>query len=146
MPLSMTGFARSEEQYPWGLLACEIRSVNHRYLDLSIKSPELLRNVEPQVRERIKKVLHRGKVEVSFYLRLDKQESQDLALNEPLIKEVARLAHASAGYLQNSAPINPLDLLKWPGVIQSQDIDSDELQASTVAIFKQILEKLREAR
>ena len=101
MPLSMTGFARSEEQYSWGLLACEIRSVNHRYLDLSIKSPETLRNIEPQTRELVKKALHRGKVEVSFYLRLDKQEGLDLALNEALIMEVAKLAQASAKHLSN---------------------------------------------
>jgi len=146
MPLSMTGFARSEEQYSWGHLACEIRSVNHRYLDLSIKSPETLRNIEPQTRELIKKALHRGKVEINFYLRLDTQEGLDLALNETLVMEVAKLAQTSAKHLSNPALINPMDLLKWPGVIQSQELDNEELQANAIKIFKQSLEKLREAR
>lgn len=146
MPLSMTGFARKEEQYPWGLLACEIRSVNHRYLDLSIKAPEALRNAEPHIREQVKKVLHRGKVEVSLYLRLDKIESQELALNDKLIAQLAKLAEQSTQYLKNPAAINPIDLLQWPGAIQNQEINAETLNAATLSIFQENLKKLRDSR
>ena len=66
---SMTGFARRERTGPWGTLACEIRSVNHRYLELSLRLPEDLRALEGDARQLISGALRRGKVDVGLYLR-----------------------------------------------------------------------------
>lgn len=146
MPLSMTGFARTEQQEVWGLLSCEIRSVNHRYLDLSFKCPETLRSIEPNLREKVKKVLHRGKVEVSLYLRTDTNSDQELALNTELAAHIAQLAEQASNNLKNPAAINPLDILKWPGVIKASEIDSDALTHVAHALFTETLKGLHENR
>lgn len=146
MPLSMTGFARQENPHSWGLLACEIRSVNHRYLDLTIKAPESLHAIEPTLRESIKNALNRGKVEVAFYLRIDKAENQELVLNKALFDKLVDLAESSSKLTTNAAPLNPIDILKWPGVVVSAEIDKDQLAKAALDLFKHALEKLQEAR
>lgn len=71
MPRSMTGFARLEQQYDWGTLSCEVRTVNHRYLEPTIRMPESLRAAEPKLRDQIRKKLSRGKVEANVHLRTE---------------------------------------------------------------------------
>ena len=71
MTNSMTGFARQEQQYSWGTLSCEIRSVNHRYLEPHFRLPETCRAFEPMFREKIKAKLSRGKIEISLQLVTD---------------------------------------------------------------------------
>ncbi len=146
MPRSMTGFARQETQHPWGTLACEIRSVNHRYLEPSIRLPETLRSAEPILREMLRKKLSRGKVEVSLFLKTDIATDSQLGLNDELAKRIADLAETIQGNLKAPAKLNALDILKWPGVIISGEIDSDQLAAATKELFKRTLSLLVENR
>lgn len=142
MPRSMTGFARQEAQYPWGNLACEVRSVNHRYLEPSLRLPEALRALEPALREALRKSICRGKIEVGLQLKTETAATHNLALNNALAAQIAALASQVAEQLDNPAKLNPLDILRWPGVIQAAEIDADELAVAAKTLFDETLQKL----
>lgn len=142
MPRSMTGFARQEIQYPWGSLACEIRSVNHRYLEPNLRLPESLRAQEPELRDALRNALSRGKVEAGVQLKTEGAELNDLALNDKLATQIASLAEQVASRLKNPASLNPIDVLRWPGVIQSAEVDGETLAQATLDIFNKTLQQL----
>ncbi len=91
---SMTGFARETTQGPWGELSWELRSVNHRYLDLSLRLPEELRALESEVRAQVAEKLGRGKLEANLRLRVQAAEGQALEINVERLQEVAKACHA----------------------------------------------------
>lgn len=142
MPRSMTGFARQEEQHPWGSLSCEIRSVNHRYLEPSFRLPDTLRSIEPDLRERLRKKISRGKLEVSIYLKTEANEDAQLGLNDNLATKIVGLAQQVQAKLDKPANLNAIDILRWPGVIKAAEIDMDELSATTLKLFEQTLTRL----
>jgi len=146
MPRSMTGFARQESQYSWGSIACEIRSVNHRYLEPTIRLPEALRAQEPHLREALRKALSRGKIEANIHLKTEHAADNNLALNLPLAKQISSLATEVADNLANPAQLNPLDILRWPGVIQAAEIDPDTLANAALETFKLTLQQLIDNR
>lgn len=146
MPKSMTGFARTEDQYEWGTLACEIRSVNHRYLEPTLRLPEGLRAIESDFRGALKKYLSRGKIEVSLHLKLESKTGADLALNETLANQIQMLAQQIADQLPNSASLSPIEILKWPGVLQSAEIDKDELETASLKTLDTTLKALVQNR
>lgn len=144
MTHSMTGFARVEEEFSWGRLSCEIRSVNHRYLEPSIRMPDSLRVAEGSFREQLKKSLSRGKVEVSFFL---KQENNDSAqINPEALNGLVQLLSAVSAKVPNPAPVNPLEALRWPGVLQANELDADTLIAAANAMLQKTLTDLQKSR
>ncbi|MFT5083505.1 MAG: hypothetical protein ACI9Y1_001550 [Lentisphaeria bacterium] len=146
MPRSMTSFARHEVQYPWGTVSCEMRSVNHRYLEPSIRLPESLRNIEPAMREALRKQLSRGKVELSICLHTDISEDALLGLNETLAARITSMAEHLQSHISSPAKLNALDILKWPGVIKTAEIDSDELQTAALSLLDHTLKTLIQSR
>lgn len=142
MPRSMTGFARQEAQHSWGSLACEIRSVNHRYLEPFLRMQETLRSLEPELREKLKGRLSRGKVEISFQLTLDTQQGEDLGVNEKLASALVESAKSVAAKLDNPAAINPMEILRWPGVIQTRETDVEEIHEAARKLFDKALDQL----
>lgn len=153
MPCSMTGFARQEAKYPWGTLIWEVRSVNHRYLEPHFRLPDFLRELEPALREQMRKSLSRGKVEASFSYQLGCTESDDgkaLNINTHLLKQVTEAIDSVGEQLSRTnasiAPVNPLELLRWPGMLADNDIDRDELLKASLDLFKQALNTLIEHR
>ncbi len=146
MPRSMTGFARREQKHPWGTLTWEIRSVNHRYLEPSFRLPEALREIEPKLRNSVRKKLQRGKLEASLHLQLEEGGSQVLGLNLERVRQLAQAGRQIGAELDQAAPISPLDVLKWPGVIQQQELDRELLQTIAVDLFDSALEQLIEHR
>jgi uncharacterized protein (TIGR00255 family) len=144
---SMTGFARRERQGPWGTLTCELRSVNHRYLELSLRLPEDLRGLENDARQLISGALRRGKVDAGVYLRGAPAGSGALELNRPLIEqliagagEVKSIAGGAAGAL------DPLDVLRWPGVIRDVERDVTPIATAAVELLRDTVADLNEAR
>ena len=142
MPRSMTGFARREQRHPWGNLIVEIRSVNHRYLEPSFRLPDELRELEPRLRDAIRQSLQRGKVEVAFSLHKEAAGNQSLGLNQERLQQLARAAEQVSRNLNQAAPINPLELLQWPGVLQQAELDRDTLHAAVLELFEAALEQL----
>ena len=142
MTKSMTAFTRLEkESVSW-----ELRSVNHRYLDVPIKMPERLRSLEVGLRTALKKHLKRGKVDCLLKVEAESNTVEALSLNEPqLLKliEVVKRAESIAG-MQNSA--NIIDLVRWPGVLQEQQVDLGELASSVNLGFEEALVSLIDMR
>ncbi|MCY4360703.1 MAG: YicC family protein [Gammaproteobacteria bacterium] len=143
MVASMTAFARREDTGEWGHAVWEIRTVNHRYLDISIRLPEELRVLEGEVRERISARLKRGKVECN--LRFNSESAAgDFNVNTGLIEKIIQ---ASADLpVTRPAPINPVDILRWPGVIDKNTPDLEQLGKSLIALLDQTLEDLLDTR
>lgn len=145
MPSSMTAFARQTIECPWGTAAWEIRSVNHRYLETSFRMPETVRDIEMALRELARKHLQRGKVDCILQLNIA-QESGDVAVNEPLARQYIAASEQLAARMNNPAPISPLDILRWPGVLKEPEIDREELKKTLLDLFTQSLEQLAEGR
>ena len=142
---SMTAFARKDLQAEWGSLAWEIRGVNHRYLELFLRLPEELRPIENKARELARGKLARGKVECG--LRFSPAASSSaVEINETLTQQVALAAKNVAHHMDNAARIDPMEILSWPGVIQSDSIDTAMVQKQAIELFKETVKELVETR
>jgi uncharacterized protein (TIGR00255 family) len=141
MVASMTAFARQTGEGDWSQSVWELRSVNHRYLDISIKLPEGLRGLESLVRERISACLNRGKIECTLRHDLNVGEGK-LSVNWDVARRVTQAASEVAALLPQSAPINPLDVLRWPGVIANDLGDVDALATKILSLLDRALETL----
>jgi uncharacterized protein (TIGR00255 family) len=144
---SMTGFARRERAGSWGTLACEIRSVNHRYLELSLRLPEDLRGLEGDARQVVSAALRRGKVDVGLYLRGQPAATATLEINRAVVEQLARTAAEVATIAggQTVAP-SPLELLRWPGVIREQERDLQPAQSAAMELLQETVRELNESR
>jgi uncharacterized protein (TIGR00255 family) len=144
---SMTGFARRERQGPWGTLTCELRSVNHRYLELSLRLPEDLRSLENDARQILGGLLRRGKVDAGVYLRGSPATVAALELNASLAEQLlARAADVSRLAGGASGALDPLDVLRWPGVIRETERDISPLAAEATALLRETAADLNAAR
>jgi uncharacterized protein (TIGR00255 family) len=146
MTQSMTGFARSEQQLPWCTMSCEIRSVNQRFLDPTFRLPEALREFEPRLREILRKRIQRGKVDCSFRVASDSQNTATLKINTDLVRQLSIAAQEIAAITDTPAILDPVDILKWPGMFQEQEGDREALGEATIKIFNTTLDELISAR
>lgn len=138
---SMTAFARGEQDTPFGRLACEIRSVNHRFLDVSLRLPETLRGSEATLREQIRGTLERGKVDCS--VRLERPEAGiGIAVDPVALGEVvAALASVRSALGSDAGSTDPLDLLRWPGVVREAGMDPEAMGSAVTACVRVTLGK-----
>jgi uncharacterized protein (TIGR00255 family) len=139
---SMTGFARAVTETPFGTLTCELRTVNHRYLDVQFRLPEELRPKEIELRNRIGDSLKRGKVECSLHLRRQLSGDAELRLNEELVNQVGERIRQIARLLPETRSIDPVDVLRWPGVVTEPEIDAEPLFAEASALIDKALQSL----
>lgn len=146
MIYSMTAFARLEAPFAWGSVICEIRSVNHRYLEPSFKLPDSLRAVEYPLRESLRKQLGRGKVETHIRLQCQEQDDQALHLNNELAQQLINAAESLANTIKRPANISPLELLRWPGVLAEAKQDQNEIHSTVISVFNQAVADLLQAR
>ncbi len=140
---SMTGFARREASGPWGQLTCEVRSVNHRYLEPGFRLPEELRGLEGELRQALPKLLRRGKVDCTVHLRATREAERELQVDEATLKRVLERVRDIASRAGGTAvSLDPIDVLRWPGVLQDSAPDNDALAAATRALFKDSVHEL----
>lgn len=139
MTRSMTAFARHEEQTELGSLSWEIRSVNHRYLEVSFRLEESFRPFEMAMRKLISDTLSRGKVEVALRYRAPEQTQSALQMNVDLAKAVMENYQQLASFTDSAAPIDILRVMQWPGVIQTESLDQDALQVTVLESLKHAL-------
>lgn len=142
----MTGFARQIAETPAGTLTCEIRTVNHRYLDVNFRLPEELRPLETELRKQIASIIKRGKVECGIHWRRAVAEQDQLAIDRELVERLGVRLKELADILPDVAQPSPLDVLRWPGVVQEPAIETDPLQAESAALLGQTLESLQRMR
>ena len=140
---SMTGFARAVTETPFGTLTCELRTVNHRYLDVQFRLPDELRPKEIDLRNRISDVLKRGKVECSVHLRRATSGDGELRLNENLVRQIGASVDAISNLLADTRAVDPVDVLRWPGVVAEPEIDTDPLFAEASALINGALESMQ---
>lgn len=143
---SMTGFAREAADLPFGTLTCELRAVNHRYLDIQFRLPEELRPRELEFRRQIAATIRRGKIECSIHLRRAFNRNEELELNEELVRQLSARTRELSALLPETHPPNPVDLLRWPGVVQEPDIDTEPLFEAATELLDTTLAELGEMR
>lgn len=144
---SMTGFARVERQYEFGRLSWEMRSVNHRYLDFSLRLSEEFRPLEADIRKRLGEYLSRGKIEANLrYAPAASATGSALELNQPLARELLGV-HSELSQLAGSEERPDLGyLLKWPGLIEEKRPDPAPLQAAAMALLTEAAQQLQDGR
>ncbi len=145
MTRSMTAFTRQETQGEWGSLVWEIRSVNHRYLEPHLRLPDSLRELEGSLREQLRKSLSRGKVECTLRFVPETQQ-QSLSVDRDLAAQLIAAAQDLKSLMPESQPLNPLDILRWPGVMRESELDMDAVKKVALGLFSQALKDLAEGR
>lgn len=142
----MTGFARAERATAAGQLAWEIRSVNHRFLEVGLRLPEELRASEAEFRRAIGAVARRGKVDASFYVRPAAAGARELALDEALLDSLVEQAGAIRRRIGAEGRIDAMDLLRWPGVVKESEHDAAPLLVAASELLGEALAAFTTAR
>src|SRR5580693_8805641 len=142
---SMTGFARRERQFPWGLLAWEIKTVNHRFLELGCRLPEEFRSAEADFRAAVAAAIRRGKVECSLHFK-PTVVSTALEVDAELLGSLVSRAQQLAAQAGVAARIDVLDLLRWPGVIRDGTRDTAPMIAAAHVLLAEALSDLTRSR
>lgn len=141
---SMTAFASVERATDWGALGCELRAVNHRYLEMGLRLPDELRALEPALRERIAARVARGKLDLVFRFR-PSEAASGLRLNHALLARLSELAlDAQARFPRLHVEFTAL--LAFPGVLEDPDFDQAGLHAQALALLERTLDEFRTAR
>ncbi|WP_394560217.1 YicC/YloC family endoribonuclease [Aquipseudomonas alcaligenes] len=142
---SMTAFARVEGAEANGTLSWELRSVNHRYLEPHLRLPEAFRDLEGAVREALRQGLSRGKVECTLRFA-EENAGKSLQVDETRARQLVAAAEQIAALIQQPAPLNPLEVLAWPGVLVADASDPQALNAAALKLFEQALGELKSGR
>ena len=143
---SMTGFARQIMESDAGSLTCELRAVNHRYLDVQFRLPDELRPKEIELRRQISDALKRGKVECSLHFRRSMAGDNAFAVNEDLIRQVGGRLEEVAAHLPNPGRVDPIDVLRWPGVVLDRQVDAEPLFVDASELLATTLDALLKMR
>ena len=149
---SMTAFAREEIDADWGAAAWELRSVNHRYLDVSLRLPEELRSLDAGVRERIAARVRRGKVDGSLRIRPAAGGGAGLSLDLGLVERILdakRKVEAAGRRVPGGLPLLPptaLEVLRWPGVVEPRELDRESVGSAALRLLDRALDALVAAR
>ena len=146
MIASMTGFARRETSGSWGTLVCELRSVNHRFLEASFRLPDELRAAEGELRTRLARQLRRGKVDCSVQFRRLQGAAGELEVDSAALARLVAAVEVVTRSLREPASVNALEVLRWPGVLREDTASGEQLLAVVYAVFEATLEDLVAAR
>lgn len=143
---SMTGYATAARELAWGSVSVELRSVNHRYLDVSFRMPDELRPAETALREAIAATVTRGKVEcrVAYALRSGAQNSAEL--DDTLLAQLLDLNAKVRGALPDALTLGVADILRWPGMLGTEELPVDELRVTANELMPEVLREFTAAR
>ena len=146
MVYSMTAFSRQQLEHEWGSLTWEIRSVNHRYLEPSVRLPENFRSLENPIRKQLRDKLYRGKIECLLRFRTVEANQIDWQLNLDLISQLTKANLEINSNIGGDYKLSSLDILKWPGVISDQSIDEEIFNKEAMGLFEKALDDLMVVR
>ncbi|MGO9326968.1 MAG: YicC/YloC family endoribonuclease [Steroidobacteraceae bacterium] len=140
---SMTGFARRERQFPWGMLAWELKTVNHRFLEIGCRLPEEFRSAEADFRAAVSASVRRGKVDCSLFFRAA-IASSSLEVDASLLASLTQRAGQIAVQAGPAARIDVMDILRWPGIVRDASRDmAPMLEAAQSLLGEALLELAR---
>ncbi|MFN3713780.1 MAG: YicC/YloC family endoribonuclease [Alcanivoracaceae bacterium] len=143
---SMTAFARVETRLDEATLIWELKSVNHRYLEVSARLPDAFRDLEGPLREQCRKALGRGKVEIGLRYQLQEGGDGTLTLNEPLVRQLSEAVRRVGDIMRHPAPVDVTEILRFPGVLQGMETDLSGLAKAALALLNEGLKALATAR
>jgi uncharacterized protein (TIGR00255 family) len=146
MPHSMTGFATANVAVAPFTLTWELRSVNHRFLDLSFRLPEELRPLEPTCRDRVTAALKRGKLDCTLKITVAEPGGQGLEVMETALTALRGLSERVRGLFPEARPLAVSEVLRWPGVLREPQQELAALEQPTLACLEEALTSLLEAR
>ncbi|MEO8003496.1 MAG: YicC/YloC family endoribonuclease [Betaproteobacteria bacterium] len=146
MIYSMTGYAVATAELPSGVLNLELRSVNHRYLDIQFRMPDELRLLESGMREKATARIGRGKVEVRIAFGKSAASQSSPRLDETLLGELAKLDARVQAVLPAAHSLTVADVLRWPGMLGNDDIVADDLQDACNRLIDRALDDLTATR
>jgi len=146
MTASMTAFARQQAEHDFGTLIWEIRAVNHRYLEPSFRLPDALRQLEGALREQLRQNVQRGKLEAQLKLLPAPNASTEIKLNEDVMKQLQASTAAIGARFANLQQLNPLDILRWPGLIIEREQDVKAMEEAAQALFATTLKAFQAQR
>jgi uncharacterized protein (TIGR00255 family) len=139
---SMTAFARRDIETPWGSLTWELRSVNHRYLELAARLPEELRALEPRLREMVSARLSRGKVDGTLRFQSKESSTGVFELEEDRIRQLIETVDHIRHDAQDVSQLRAIDVLRWPGVLKVPPLDVESLGAAALDLLSAALDDL----
>ena len=139
---SMTAFARCQNTTASGTLTWELRSVNHRYLDIHMRLPDDLRGMEGRYRELINTGLSRGKLECNLVFKTEAVVAGGVEVNEAFAKSMIHACEKLNATLHQSSVINMVDILKWPGVVKETALDMKPVAEASEILLKKALDEL----
>lgn len=143
---SMTAFARVEENHPMGCFAWEVRSINHRYLEVGFRLPEELRSLEFELRKVAQNILNRGKVDCTFRFKATSDTEVDLTINQALLNRLIEQTQLLRSKAPDVLAPNAIELLNWPGVTEQVQIDQKELISAAKNLFEQAIKTMADNR
>src|SRR5262245_7348838 len=146
MIYSMTGYAAAAREFAYGVLNLELRSVNHRYLDIQFRLPDELRSIEPQLRELLAARFVRGKVECRVTFNTGAGSHKTLQLNEPLLQELIALSARVRALVPEAGELDVADVLRWPAILGSEAVSAEELKQACRELLTGALEEFASAR
>jgi uncharacterized protein (TIGR00255 family) len=142
----MTAFGRIEETTEFGHVVWDIRSVNHRYLDINLRLPEEMRMLENSVRQKIAGTIKRGKVDCTLRFDADAGAHTGISLNRNLAKKVIEAAHSLGESGADAGALNPIEIMRWPGVIEREPVDIDAVGTTLLALLDKALLRVKDTR
>src|SRR6185503_13588397 len=146
MIYSMTGYAVAAADLPFGALNLELRSVNHRYLDIQFRIPDDLRTLEAGLREKTTGRITRGKVEVRITANKTPASQSGLQIDETLLAQLRQLNDEVLSAMPHSAPLSVNDVLRWPGMLGNDSLQLEDLQEACGRLLERALDELNATR
>ena len=143
---SMTGYAAASRELTQGTLNLELRSVNHRYLDVVFRMDEIFRPAEPMMREAIARQINRGKLECRLMFSARAEDRKLRQINSALVEQLVQMNRAVQGLLPEAQPLSVADILRWPGVIESEELPADSLQEMCLSLLQAALAEFAATR
>lgn len=146
MTSSMTAFSRTEQDLDGTQLIWEIRSVNHRYLDVNIRLPDELRPLEPECRSVISRIISRGRVDAQLKLEMNHGPGEDITLDDSTLERLSNAIKSIEQQFPGIEGAKSLDILRWPGVIVETKMEAEELHKSAIESLENALSELSDSR
>ncbi|MFI4866258.1 MAG: YicC/YloC family endoribonuclease [Steroidobacterales bacterium] len=142
----MTGFARREFAGPFGTLVCEIRSVNHRFLDATLRLPDSCRALEPELRQALARELRRGKVDCTVQQRSVAAAAARIEIDQEALDRLLARVNELAAAIPGRSQVDLIDLLRFPGILREDASDPETLMQNVRSVFTEALAELARAR
>jgi len=146
MIYSMTGYAATTRELAHGALNLELRSVNHRYLDLQFRLPEEFRAIEAGLREQLVAVISRGKIDCRLSYTEQAAADRPMQINSAMLEQLLALERAVRSASPQAAPLGVADILRWPGMFGADTPSLDEMRALTQQMVAQALDEFSASR